>query len=648
MRDKRREIELLLLTMFAALPLYGTQTISAPPLILFHAVMAAIAVRVAAGKDPELIPAAIMRALGIGYVVFYIFDAALISRSAIAASTHLVLFIAAYQPIESMTRRNDAQRLLTAALLFIASLATATHIAIVPFVIVFAFFFFRQLIRVSHLDSVEAARAQAGEPPSARAAAFYVAGTTLIGVMLFPMLPRVRNPLVPGMAEALNTASTGLSDSIDFNKDRTIAPDATVVARVWMGQEAIPFFTPLRLRGTVYDRFYKNQWLQSRREFGPLQNRDGATSIARPSGFTRRASMQQRLIVGSRLFLPAGAYMVIGPQIFEGPTRDVYSLWTRRDLVNYDVRLARSILPLHVRTAAVTNYPVTPPVLAMARQVVGTETDAIRQAALIENYMSTRFKYVPDPASLGRPISVDEFLLRERRGHCEYFAAGMVALMSALRVPARIVGGFYGGQLNPLTGYFVIRRADAHAWVEVWTGDRWETFDPTPPGLRPGNGSAGLQAYASALSDSINYFWDRYILTFGLADQIALAAEAISRIRATITRLNAGAHRSVRDFLTLRSAAAAAVSVAFILAVLWIARRRRTAFDLLRDHLRALGIEVGAAMTMEEALRELRRRQPDAAAALQPLITLYEEERFSPRATPARIAIRRRLHELRA
>src|SRR5207247_1738297 len=82
-------------------------------------------------------------------------------RSAIAASTHLVLFIAVYQPIESMQRRNGAQRLLTAALIFIASLATATHIAIVPFVIVFAFFFFRQLIHISHLDSLEAARATA-------------------------------------------------------------------------------------------------------------------------------------------------------------------------------------------------------------------------------------------------------------------------------------------------------------------------------------------------------------------------------------------------------------------------------------------------------------------------------------------------------
>lgn len=646
MRDKRRELELLLLTMFAAVPLYGTQTVSAPPLMIFHAFMAAIAARVAMGKSPEIIPAPIMRAIGVAYIVFYGFDAALISRSAIAASTHLVLFIAAYQPTESLTRRNDAQRLLTAALLFIASIATATHIAIVPFVIIFAFLFFRQLIHISHMDSVAAANARTVEPPSVRAAAFYVTGTTVIGVLLFPMLPRVRNPLVPGMAESLNSASTGLSDSIDLNKDRSIAADTTVVSRVWMGPEAIPFFTPLRLRGMVYERFFRNQWLQGRRDFMPLDGRDGVTRVARPSGFTRRATIQQRIIVANRLFLPSGTYMVIGPQIYEGPTRDIFSIWNRRELVNYEVGLARSTLPLRARTPAITNYPVTPPVLAMAQQIVGNETDVLKQAGLIERYMSSRFKYVPDPAALGRPISVDEFLLHERRGHCEYFAAGMVALMTSLRVPARIIGGFYGGQLNPLTGYFVVRRADAHAWVEVWTGDRWETFDPTPAALRPGSGSSGLRAYASALSDSVNYFWDRYILTFGLADQIALAAEAISRIRATMLHVDRSAHQGVRDFLTLRSALTAAASIAFILVVLWIARRRRTAFDLLRDHLRLRGIEVGPAMTMEDALRELRRRHAEAAVALQPLITLYEDERFSSHGTPARNAIRRRLREL--
>ena len=646
---KRHEIELLLLTMFSAMPLYLTQTISTAPLIAFHGAMAAIIARVAAGRGPDLIPAPVMRVLGIAYIVFYPFDIVLISHSAIAASTHLVLFIAAYQPIESMQRRNEAQRLLTAGLLFIASLATATHIAIVPFVIAFAFLFFRQLIHISHERSVETVGAEnQREAPIGRAAGFYLAGTTMIGVALFPVLPRVRNPLVPGLVGSLNDASTGLSETIDFTKDRSITPDATVVSRIWIGQEAIPFFTPLRLRGVVYQRFNNNHWLQGRRDFTPLTMSDNATRVAQPDGFTRRATVQQRVIVGNRLFLPTGTYEVIGIPIYEGPTADVFSMWNRRDLISYDIRLARSTVPLRPRRVAVTNYPVTPAISAMARGIVGNETDPMRQAALIERYMSSTFTYVPDPAAIGRAITVDEFLLKERRGHCEYFAAGMVALMTALNVPARIVGGFYGGQLNPLTGYFVIRRADAHAWVEMWNGDRWVTYDPTPPSLRPGNAQSGLSAYASAVGDSVNYFWDRYILTFGLGDQVALAMETIARLRVSFRGARLALRRDVAGFLSARAAIAAASGAVFVAIVLWIARRRRTAFDLLRDHLRALDIDVGLPMTMEEALRQLRRRHPEAAMTLQPLIAAYEEERFSARRTPARRLIRRRLQELRA
>src|SRR6266576_5728699 len=143
-------LELLFLTMFAAVPLYATQAISAAPVLAFHAMLLAIAVRVSLGKGPEVIPPMIMRGLAIAYVPFYIIDAAMISRSAIAASTHLILFIAAYQPIESVRKSNDAQRLLTASLIFTASVATATHIAILPFVILFGFLLLRQLMHLSH------------------------------------------------------------------------------------------------------------------------------------------------------------------------------------------------------------------------------------------------------------------------------------------------------------------------------------------------------------------------------------------------------------------------------------------------------------------------------------------------------------------
>lgn len=70
MSPRAREVETLLLTMFAAVPLYATQTISATPLLIFHTVMAGIVLRVALGKSPELIPAQIMRTLALMYVAF--------------------------------------------------------------------------------------------------------------------------------------------------------------------------------------------------------------------------------------------------------------------------------------------------------------------------------------------------------------------------------------------------------------------------------------------------------------------------------------------------------------------------------------------------------------------------------------------------
>ena len=633
---RRYEIELLFLAIFAALPLYATQAISAPPLLVFHAVMIVVAVRVASGRSPEIIPANVMRALAIAYVPFYIIDAAVISRSAIAASTHLILFIAAYQPIESAQTRNTAQRLLTASLIFTAGVATSTHIAILPFIVIFGFLLLRQLMHLSHEETAVMTGTQTAEPPSGRAASFYVIGALIIGTCLFPFMPRVRNPLLPGMTGPLSNATTGLSDSINLNETRSISSDATVVSRVWMGPETIPFFTPLRLKGTIYERFANNTWIQGRRDFIPLDGSDGTTRVARPAGFTRKASVQQRFLIGSRLFLPVGTYEVSGAgQLSEGPTRDIFTVWSsHRDTIAYDVALARDTAPRRPQKITVSDYPVTPEVRAMAQQIAGSETDPMRQAGAIEAYLARRFRYVADPSTIGRTMTVDQFLLQEQRGHCEYFAAGMVALMTALNVPARIVGGFYGGTLNPLTGYFIVRREDAHAWVEVWDGKAWQTFDPTPASLRPGNTHEGLlRVYALAAADSINYFWDRHILTYGLGDQLSLALALIDQLRAATAAVTASIHTTaLRTYLSLLIAIAIAG-----LAIVMMTRRRRSLFDLLAAHLHRLGIDVGPSMTMSEALNRLRITNPAAAAELAPLIAMYEAERFSGKEERGRV-----------
>ncbi|HEY2090723.1 MAG TPA: transglutaminaseTgpA domain-containing protein [Thermoanaerobaculia bacterium] len=650
MNARAREIELLLLTALSGVPLYFNGAIGAAPLAVFHLALAGMIYRIAHGGTAEIVPEGVLRVIALVYVPLYILDA--IANHAIAASTHLVLFIAVYQPIESIRRNNRAQRVLTAALIFVASVATSTDITIVLFVIVFGFMMFRQLILLSHIETAASIGHEYDDAPSNRTAAFYLVGSTVLAAVLFPIIPRTRNPLVQGVSGALTNATTGLSTTIDFSQQRASVPDPSVVSRVWMGPDALPFFTPLRLRANVYDRYMGHVWLQSSRGYRDLAARDGIFEIARPVGFKRSARVQQRFVRNGRIYLPTGTFAINGlVSVMEGPSPDTFTTATAgRESATFDIAMAREVMPLRNERVRILDYPVTPAVAALAHQIVGNATDTEAQSRRIESYMTTHFRYYMQPVQRARPLTIEEFLLKDRRGHCEYFAAGMVALMTALGKPAHVVGGFYGGKLNPLTGYFAMRLEDAHAWVEVWTGDRWLTFDPTPAAMRPGNVREGLlRTYLSALNDSVNFFWDRYVLTYGLGDQVAFAMEVLMRLRNALGRSHASLSMFRQKFTFIDATNVVAVLAALAALVLFIRRRRRPLFDDLSGHLRFLGIEVGPAMTMEEALRILHDRRPEAARDLAPLIADYEDEMFSPRHVHGRVAaIRRALAGVRS
>jgi len=75
---------------------------------------------------------------------------------------------------------------------------------------------------------------------------------------------------------------------------------------------------------------------------------------------------------------------------------------------------------------------------------------------------------------------VDEFLFESRRGFCEHYASSFVTMMRVAGIPARLVTGYQGGEINPLGGHLVVRQSDAHAWAEVWiSGAGWQRVDPT-------------------------------------------------------------------------------------------------------------------------------------------------------------------------
>jgi hypothetical protein len=72
------------------------------------------------------------------------------------------------------------------------------------------------------------------------------------------------------------------------------------------------------------------------------------------------------------------------------------------------------------------------------------------------------------------------FLLKDRKGHCEYFATAAVLLLRELKIPARYAIGY---AVHEHAGdKYVVRLRDAHAWCLVWNAQKqtWEDFDTTP------------------------------------------------------------------------------------------------------------------------------------------------------------------------
>ena len=146
----------------------------------------------------------------------------------------------------------------------------------------------------------------------------------------------------------------------------------------------------------------------------------------------------------------------------------------------------------------------------------------LARARAIETYLRTGYGYTLElpPARTADPLA--NFLFVRRRGHCEYFASAMTVMLRSIGVPARLATGFESGVYNPLTGQWLMRASDGHAWVEAWLPGRgWTAFDPTPSAANPAASSA--PARFALYLDAARTFWSRWVVNFDSPRQGALA-----------------------------------------------------------------------------------------------------------------------------
>jgi protein-glutamine gamma-glutamyltransferase len=147
-----------------------------------------------------------------------------------------------------------------------------------------------------------------------------------------------------------------------------------------------------------------------------------------------------------------------------------------------DLRAAdRQPVPQPIREMYGRTASTSARVRALAEQVTASSPTTYDKVKALEAWMGANMHY-----SLNAPLSppgvdvVDNFLFTSREGWCEQIASSLVVLARSVGIPARLVTGFVPGQLDQLTGRYVVRERDAHAWAEIYfPGVGWQGFDPT-------------------------------------------------------------------------------------------------------------------------------------------------------------------------
>ena len=324
-----------------------------------------------------------------------------------------------------------------------------------------------------------AANRDAGEMPvlpQMRLAGVIILQAFPMMLLLFVLFPRVQGPLW-GLPVDAQAGVSGLSDSMSPGLITRLSLSDGIAFRVRFSGPA-PRASDLYWRGPVLSLFDGRNW------------RVQSANPSRPARFEAAGPPFDYEVT----LEPSGK-----PWLFalEMPTRlpDFGKLTAdlqpvTEKLVNhrlrYEARSHPGYRPIPTEESAdLLPYLALPPRSnPRTRELIaGWLFEGANPVQLVEralrHFRTEEFFYTLDPPLLDNH-PVDEFLFIARRGFCEHYASAFVVMMRIGGVPARVVTGYQGGEINPVDGVFTVRQSDAHAWTEVWLRGRgWTRVDPT-------------------------------------------------------------------------------------------------------------------------------------------------------------------------
>ena len=528
--------------------LAASGTLDRPTLVLTCAALVARAAAVAGFLRIE-IPVRVSSLLALAYIAFFPADVYLISRDFLTATVHAVCFLAS---IKILTARTNRDYLYTGAISFIELIAAALLSAKPGFFgylglyVIFAIAAFmsaeirRGLER--HQKTVSAAKGRVAWRLVAVACAAG-AGILVLTAGLFLIVPRTARMaamLLPGTPRL-----TGFSNVVDLGGFGKIGRDDRAVLHILSYARPLP--PDLRWRGGALSRFDGRRWSEPPLPGASLPVTRGSAVVADAYQLSRRDGRRllyrvemQNSDIGTLFIAGIPEFVnVDAPRLLLTPEDSLRVLAPPRETLRYEVSAhSGPPLPWPLTNAERRRYVQLPPIdvriWSLARQWAG-EGSALDQALHIQARLQKDFKYTLDGPEKPARDPLADFLFVRKEGYCEYFASAMAVMLRTLGIPARVATGFQSGYFNDVSGLYVVRASDAHAWVEGWIEGRgWTTFDPTPVGS--GARNAGLWSRINMYLDAADHAWQEWVVSYDIEQQVAIAA----RFEAALRKLNDG------------------------------------------------------------------------------------------------------------
>jgi protein-glutamine gamma-glutamyltransferase len=295
-------------------------------------------------------------------------------------------------------------------------------------------------------------------------------------IALFLLFPRVQGPLW-GLPQDAHAGLSGLSGSMTpGNISRLVLSDATAFRAQFRGEP--PPHRELYWRGPVLWDFDGRTWHMGAQYLAHYEPPTGGGPtyeyelVLEPHNREWLFALESAATAPERArFTPDGQLMAPTPirsrirydmtSIVVGQLRPDES----RTMLDRALRLPRDGNP-RARTLAQS-----------WRRDARSDSEVLARA--MEYMRAGAFTYSLEPPLLGAD-AVDDFLFSTREGFCEHFSSAFVFLMRAAGVPARVVMGYLGGDVNSYDRIITVRQSEAHAWAEVFLEGRgWVRVDPT-------------------------------------------------------------------------------------------------------------------------------------------------------------------------